>query len=336
MSTLHRIDVHQHVVPPFWASALPEHGGDPSGPRSGDPSNTVLPSWSPESAIDFMDSQKIATGILSLTAPGVLGWDTSSRRDMARRVNEYTADLVAKWPDRFGHFATLPLPGIDGALRELEYALDTLGADGVILLANYGGKYLGEAAFEPIWAELNRRHAVAYVHPGQPPLPIAVGMPGPLVDYPFDTTRAAVQLVLNGVVDRYPGVNIILSHAGGFVPYASHRFAELARVFRPDAASPADMLKSFQRFYFDTALSSSSAALPSLLAFAQQERLLFGTDYPFAPPEVAATFTRKLDDYDRLTPGQHTAISHVNAETLFPRLTARKPNPERRGALSGR
>lgn len=332
MSTAHRIDVHQHVVPPFWAKALPVHGGDPSGPRSGDPSNSVLPPWSPDSAIDFMDSQQIATGILSLTAPGVVGWENSGRREMARRINEYTAGLVAKRPERFGHFATLPLPDIDGALHELEYALDTLRADGVILLANYAGRYLGEAAFEPIWAELDRRHAVAYVHPGQPPIATAAGLAGPLVDYPFDTTRTAVQLVLNGIVDRYPGVRIILSHAGGFVPYASHRFAELAHVFRTDAADPADVLKSFQRFYFDTALSSGPSALPSLMAFAQEDRILFGTDYPFAPADVAASFTGKLDAYDGLTADERSAISNRNAGILFPRLTPKDAAPERRSA----
>jgi len=139
---------------------------------------------------------------------------------------------------------------------EIEYTLDTLRADGVILLDNYGEKYLGDATFEPLWAGLDRRQAVVFVHPGLP-LPPAAGVAGPLVDYPFDTTRTAVQLVLNGVVDRYPRVHIILAHAGGFVPYASHRFAELARVFRPEAAKPVDILASFQRFHFDTALSSS-------------------------------------------------------------------------------
>jgi len=106
----HRIDVHQHVLPPFWVKALPSHGGDPSGPRSGDASSSVLPLWSPESAIDLMDSQEIAIGILSLTPPGIVGWDKNERRNMARRVNEYSADLVAKRPDRFGDFATVPLP----------------------------------------------------------------------------------------------------------------------------------------------------------------------------------------------------------------------------------
>jgi 6-methylsalicylate decarboxylase len=319
MSAPHRIDVHQHVVPPFWAKALPDHGGDPSGQRSGDPSHTVLPQWSPELAIDLMDSQEIATAILSLTAPSIVGWEQSERRKMARHVNDYTADLVAKRPDRFGNFATVPLPDIDGALSELAYALDTLRADGVILLGNYGENYLGDAIFEPLWAELHRRQAVVFVHPGLP-LPPAAGIAGPLVDYPFATTRTAVQLVLNGIVDRYPGARIILSHAGGFVPYAAHRFAELAHVFRPDAAKPADILASFQRFYFDTALSSSPSALPSLTAFAKDDHILFGTDFPFAPADVGTSFIAKLDAYAGLTADEHKAIGHGNAWSLFPRL----------------
>jgi 6-methylsalicylate decarboxylase len=318
MSAPHRIDVHQHVVPPFWAKALPDHGGDPSGPRSGDPSHAVLPLWSPEHAIDLMDSQEIATGILSLTAPGIVGWQKNQRREMARRVNDYTAGLVAKRPDRFGNFTTVPLPDIAGILSEIDYALETLRADGVILLGNYGETYLGDAAFEPVWAELHRRQAIVFVHPGLP-LPPAAGIAGPLVD-PFATTRTAVQLVLNGIVDRYPGARIILSHAGGFVPYATHRFAELAHVFRPDAAKPADILASFRRFYFDTALSSSPSALPSITAFAKPGHILFGTDFPFAPADVGASFTAKLDAYDGLTADEHKAISHGNAWTLFPRF----------------
>ena len=319
MSSAHRIDVHQHVVPPFWAKELLAHGGDPSGARSGDPSNSMLPQWSPEGAIALMDSQEIATGMLSLTAPGVVGWHKNQRREMARRVNDYTADIVAKRPDRFGHFATLPLPDVEGAVREIEYSFDTLHTDGLILLGNYAAKYLGDPAFEPVWAELDRRQAVVFVHPGLPLAP-AAGLAGPLVDYPFGTTRTAVQLVLNGIVDRYPRARIILSHAGGFVPYASHRFAELAHVFRPDAAKPGDILASFQRFYFDTALSSSAAALPSLKAFARKGHILFGTDFPFAPADVVAAFTGKLDAYDGLTAAEHTEISHDNAWALFPRL----------------
>jgi aminocarboxymuconate-semialdehyde decarboxylase len=309
---LHRIDVHQHVVPPFYANELPSHGGDPSG--------TVTPDWSPERALEFMDSQAIQVGVLSLTAPSVTGWYKSQRRDMARRINDYTAGLVAKWPARFGHFATLPLPDMPGALTELDYAFDTLKADGVILLSNYRGTYLGDSIFDPLWAELDRRNAVVFVHPGQPQLETISGVAGPLVDYPFDTTRAAVQLVLNRVPERFPAIRFIFAHAGGFLPYASHRFAELAHVFRPDAADPADLLASMQRFYFDTALSSGPAVFPTLKAFAGTGNILFGSDYPYAPADIGAAFAAKLDVYPDLTRADRDAISHGNALTLFPRL----------------
>jgi predicted TIM-barrel fold metal-dependent hydrolase len=311
MPPLYRIDVHQHVVPPFWAQQLAKHGGDQSG--------TVIPQWSPEIAIAFMDANQIQAGVLSLTAPSLTGWKGAERRDMARRVNEYQADLVAKRPDRFGVFATLPVPDVDAALTELEYALDTLKADGVILLSNYAGQYLGEPNFEPLWTELDRRHAVVFVHPGMPAIEKVQGVAAPIVDYPFDTTRAAVQLVLNGIVNRYPAAHIILAHAGGFLPYASYRFAELARVFRSDAADPAAILASFKRFYFDTALSSG-AALPSLHAFAGSSRILFGSDFPYVPGDIAANFTARLDAYQGFTSDERSAIGHDNAATLFPRF----------------
>jgi predicted TIM-barrel fold metal-dependent hydrolase len=174
--------------------------------------------------------------------------------------------------------------------------------------------------FEPLWAELDRRRVVVFLHPGMPQIEKAQGVAAPIVDYPFDTTRAAVQLVLNGIVDRYPGARIILAHAGGFLPYASHRFAELARVFQTDAADAADILASFQHFYFDTALSSGPAALPSLRAFAGSSRILFGSDFPYVPVGIAANFSAKLDAYDGFTSEERKAIGHGNASTLFPRF----------------
>ena len=316
MSSAHRIDVHQHVVPPFYAQALASHGGDPSG--------SVTPDWSPQSALDFMDSQQIATGILSVSTPSVVGWAPSERREMARRINQYTADLVADRPGRFGSFATLPLPDVDGAIEELGHALDTLHADGVVLMASYAGKYLGDPVFEPLWAELDRRRAVVFEHPGdtpgQPPLPPAAGVAPPMTDFPFQTTRTGVQLVLNGILDRYPGVRIILSHAGGFLPYAALRFAELARVSQPGAPSPDAILASMRRFYFDTALSSGPA-LPTLKAFADPGHILFGTDSPY-DHGVSAAFTAALDADDSLTADDQAAISHRSAQALFPRLAS--------------
>jgi predicted TIM-barrel fold metal-dependent hydrolase len=241
MSAARRIDVHQHVIPRFWADKLPSNGGDHSG--------TVIPRWSPQNAVDLMNSQQIATGILSLTAPSVAARKPAERRTMARSVNGYTADLVVKRPARFGHFATLPLPDVDDALHEIEYALDELRAEAVVLLSNYEGKYLADPTFEPLWAGLGRHSAVVFVHPGLPQIRGLDAVAAPIVDYPFDTARAAVQLVQNGVIDRSPHVRIILAHADGFLPYASHRFAQLTRVFRPDANSPADILAKFSGFY---------------------------------------------------------------------------------------
>jgi len=320
MNNNNRIDVHQHVLPPFWSEALNSNGGDPSGPRSGDSSNSVFPKWSPDGAIAQMDSLEISTGILSLTSPGIVGWASELQAGMARKVNEYTADLVSKNPSRFGLFATLPMPHVEESLAEIEFALDVLHADGIILFSNYGDNYLGDAQFLPLWQELDNRKAVVFIHPGLPILPMQ-GIAGPLVDYPFATTRVAVQLVLNGIISRFPNVKIILAHAGGFVPYAVHRFVELAHVFRTDASNHEELLKSFRTFYYDTALASSPTSLPSLTAFAKREHVLFGSDYPFAPSDVVADFTRHLDQYEFEDQSQKIEISHQNAMVLFPRLS---------------
>jgi len=306
-----RIDVHHHLVPPFWAEALSGHGGDPSGWHS--------PAWSADTSLAFMDAQRIATAVLSLTAPGVTGWETAGRREMARRVNEFGAELVARRPDRFGTFATLPLPDLEGALRELEYAFDELCADGVVLLSNYAGHYLGDPAFRPLWSELDRRAAVVFIHPAKPQVPIIDGIPGPIVDYPFDTTRTAVQLVLNGVVARSPRVKIILSHAGGFVPYAAHRFAELAPAVRLNVPPAPELIESFRSFYFDTALSSGPASLLALQSFARPGHILYGSDFPYAPASVAASFTAQLDTFE-FPRDVRATINNGGAQQIFARF----------------
>jgi aminocarboxymuconate-semialdehyde decarboxylase len=324
-----RIDVHQHLMPPFYAEALAANGGDPS--------DSPMPKWSPELALEFMDAHDIATGILSLSSPSVVGWEAAERRQMARRVNEYVTDLVATRPDRFGNFATVPLPDVEGTLEELRYAFDALRVDGVLVLANYQGRYLGDPIFEPLWAELNRRQAVVLIHPGvtpgQPPFPPADGIASPLLDFLLHTTRSAVQLVFNGVIDRYPNVRIILSHAGGFLPYAALRVAGGVPHFRTDLSDPSKTLARLKHFYFDTALSSGSA-VPALKDFAAEGHILFGSDFPYAPPDVASYFIAALDANEYLGPGDRAALNHGNALALFPRLeshlASQSPLKERR------
>ncbi|WP_427917525.1 amidohydrolase family protein [Streptomyces sp. cg40] len=310
MPAPYRIDVHQHLIPPAYRELMDRHeltaGGWPT------------PAWDAESAITMMDRRSIATGILSVSSPGTHFGDDSEAREITRRVNEFSAELASDHPDRFGFFASLPLPDVDGALAETAYALDELHADGVVLMSNVDGRYLGDKEFEPLWAELDARAAVVFVHPTAPPLPMLEGMPSPLLDFPFDTTRTAVHMTLNGVMGRHTRMKVILSHAGGFLPYAAWRFTGGAQ-FNP-GTTPLGILADLQRFYFDTALSSTPAALPSLLAFAAPGHILYGSDFPFAPEESGGLLDSLLDGYDGFEAGQLDAINRGGGEVLFPRL----------------
>ncbi len=315
MTARRRIDVHQHVVPPRWAAWLRAQGAQDAGGRA-------LPDWSAEEALAVMEAHEIERAILSVSTPGVrVGTqrDDGEARKLARELNEFTARVASDHPGRFGFFATLTLPDVHGALEEAAYALDTLGAAGVILLANTQGRYLGEPDDEPLLAELNRRGAVLFVHPSTLPGPAVSGVPPFAADFLLDTTRAAFRLVQSGAVRRYPQLRIILSHAGGFLPYASHRL--LVTLLAEGGRTPADILDDFQSFYFDTALSGSPAALPSLLAFAKPGHVLFGTDWPYAPAPVVSYFTGQLDGYEALDAAGHAAIDRESAAALFAKET---------------
>ncbi|MEV5832107.1 amidohydrolase family protein [Nocardia sp. NPDC052112] len=312
METRSRIDVHQHLIPPVYRKVMDSHEATAGG--------WPTPAWDAESAISMMDHRSIATGILSISSPGTHFGDDAEARALARRVNDDSAELTKDRPDRFGFFASLPLPDVEGALAEAAYALDELHADGVVLLSNVYGRYLGHKEFDPLWAELDARAAVVFIHPTAPPMPMLEGMPSPLLDFPFDTTRTAVHMTLNGVMSRHTRMKVILSHAGGFLPYAAWRFTGGAQ-FNP-GTTPMGILTDLQRFYFDTALSTTPSALPSLLAFAAPGHILYGSDFPFAPEASGDLLDSLLESYEGFEPGQLDAINRDSAEALFPRLAA--------------
>lgn len=307
MSLPARIDTHHHIVPPAYAAWLERRGVSAGG--------LPIPAWSEQGALDLMDAAGIETGIFSVSTPGVHLGDDAEARQMARRVNEFAADVAARYPRRFGFFATLTLPDVEGAIAEAAYAFDVLKADGVVLLANVRGGYLGDASIEPLMAELDRRRAVVFVHPSELPAPPLPGIPPFAADFLLDTTRAAINIARAGWLERFAGLKIILSHGGGFVPYAAER---IARICAPGGSSE-DGIARLRRFYFDTALSSSRYALPSLLAFADPTHVCFGSDWPYAPKARALHFTRLLDDHP-LDAAQRHAIARGNALRLFPRL----------------
>ena len=305
-----RIDTHSHVVPPDYAAWL--RGKEVAA------GGLPIPSWDADTTRQVMDRHDIAAAVLSVSTPGVHLGDDAEARAMARDVNDYAAQMVADHPGRFGFFATLPLPDVDGALAELERASDTLDADGVVLLANHRGIYLGDARFDPVFDELQRRRAVVFVHPSLVPglEPIA-GVPPFIADFLLDTTRAAVNLARTGTLERCPDVRIVLAHAGGFLPYAAHRLAFAAS----GHADVVHGLSLLRRYYFDIALSGSPTALPSLLAFADPTRVTFGSDWPYAPATVVAGMTAMYEAYE-LDAVSRARIDRDTAAELFPRLAS--------------
>ncbi|MFE7277064.1 amidohydrolase family protein [Streptomyces sp. NPDC057623] len=312
-----RIDVHQHLVPSLYRDVLAQAGITEAGGRA-------LPDWSPETALELMDLLGTETAILSVSTPGT-GFltDPEAAVGLARRLNDFSASLTAERPARFGWFATLPMPDADASAQEAERALTGLGADGVTLLANNQGPYLGADGQDPLWRVLDEHGAVVLVHPADLPAPAVDGIPPFAADFLLDTTRAAYLLVRNGIPRRYPNIRFILSHGGGFLPYAAHRMA--VALASDTGRSPLDILDDFRGFYFDTALSSSPAALPTLLAFARPGHILFGSDWPFAPTAAGQYFANGLDD--GVDAGTVAAVNRTNAEALFPRLAGGSPAP---------
>jgi len=307
-----RIDTHHHVIPPFYREELRRRGIAEAGGRA-------LPEWSVETSLQAMEVLGVSTAVLSVSTPGTTFLpDCADAAALARDLNDYTADLAVKAQGRFGFFATVPMPHSTAAVTESIRALDELHADGVVMLANSAGVYLGEEGYDELFAELDVRSARVFIHPGDLPGPTVRHLPPFAADFLLDTTRAAYLLVRNGIRRKYPNIRFILSHAGGFVPYASHRMA--LPISADTGHSVADILDEFATFYFDTALSSSPAALPTLLAFARPGHITFGSDWPFAPLDAAKWFATNLDAYTHIDVAGLAAINETTAASLFPRL----------------
>jgi predicted TIM-barrel fold metal-dependent hydrolase len=307
------IDTHQHLFPDNYVKMLNE---SPNTHMTG--GLGAAPAWSAAAAIEMMDRFGIATGVLS--NPIASFGDQKDAKYWARSVNEVGAATVEGHPDRFGYFAMVPLPYVDAAIDEVNYAFDTLHVDGVVLIANTEGIYLGDARFDPLMRELNARRAVVFVHPADLPGPAVPGIPPFAADFLLDTTRAAVQLIMSGTLERYTDLRVILSHAGGFLPYIAYRI--LPMLTRGDFGKLDDTLATLRRFYFDLALSSSPTALPSLLPLADPTHITFGTDWPAAPTDAVEFFGDQFTKYT-FSDAQRAAISHGNTELIFPRLASR-------------
>jgi 6-methylsalicylate decarboxylase len=315
------IDLHQHVIPDFYWQASNEDGNAAGGINP--------PRWSLEGAIAYLDEAGIDVAVPSISTPGVHFGDDAAARTLARRVNEYLADIKRDRPDRFGGFAALPLPDVDGSVEQLAYAFDMLDLDGVSLMTNAGGSYLGDAPFDPIFAELQRRGAVVFVHPTASPDPIAhsLGLPDALLDYPVDTSRAIAKLHYSNTFARTPDVKYVFPHAGGTIPFLASRFAIVdAMNVIPGAEERGAFADTITRLYWDTASAFSDPVLHMLRSVTGLGNVVFGTDYPYPRDAISIAGLRQVQNTAELDDGERRTILGESAARLIPRL-ARAASP---------
>ena len=306
-----RIDTHVHLVPDDYRAVLDERGVSP----------LPLPPWSRDMTEQFMDRYEIDAAVISLGPPGVWFGDAGMAAELARMSNEAVAGLVRDAPQRFAGLAALPLPDVDASLAELSYALDELELDGVAVLSNVDGIYPGDKRLEPVWTELDRRGAYVFLHPAAPPAPPAIPQhPIWLYEFPFDTTRAVANLIYSGTLERATGLRLQLAHLGGTAPFLAHRIASLA-AREPDkaAAAPSGALAALERCWFDTGLSNHRTAIEATAAVVPFERIVFGSDWPYAALPEQGDFAPELDAF-----GDRRALLDAgNAGALVPRLVRR-------------
>ncbi len=316
-----RIDVHAHFLPECYLNALKKAG-----------LNTLdggfpIPSWSEQAALDVMGRQNIDTAVISLSSPSTHFLPVAEKPGLVRDVNDAGSALVRRHPDRFGFFASLPLPDVEAALKEMARAFDTLGADGVILETNIVGEYLGSQRFSPIFAELNRRKAVLFLHPTSPACfdALALGRPAPLLEFPLDTTRTIVDLLYSRTLQTNPDIKVIVPHGGAALPALVARIAAFANLpfIEPRPSSEQEVFETLERLFYDVALSAHPVPFAALRRIAPITQILFGSDWPFTPEFGLARNIHQLVTDNHLSESDARAIARENAKRIFPRIASR-------------
>lgn len=314
------IDFHAHFIPPAYRAALLKYYGL-------SPDKYPTPEWDVQSQLNFMDSMGINYAFLEISCPPINFGKQAEANVLSRNCNDYGASIVKQYPDRFGLFATLPLPDVTASIAEIAYCMDTLHVDGFSLPTNENGVYLGDPKLELIFAELNRRHAVVTIHPNSPTA-IPTGqnelLPDPMMEYIFDTTRTVVNLITKGVVHRYPNIKFIIPHAGAALPLILDRLSMIEDTLSSyTSTSDFDLYGDFASLYFDLAGNPVPTQLEDLMAIVPEDHLLYGSDYPYTPSQTCKTLLTRLKETNKLTEEQRQEIFYKNALTLFPDLTDR-------------
>lgn len=310
-----RIDLHAHVMPAAYRDLLVLPNGNPY----------PAPPARLDDLTEMMGRYGIDAAVISTGPPGASLGDPGRARETARAANESIATIVRGDPTRFAGLGLLPLPDVDAAVQELTHALDDLSLDGVMLLSNVAGCYLGDPRWQPLYEELDRRGTYAFVHPAMPPHPLPLGEQHPvwLYEFTFETTRALANLIFSGTLERYPGIRLQFAHLGGTAPFLAHRLASLADR-EPDRAqqAPAGAVEYLRRQHYDTGLTNNRPAIEATWAVAPLEHIVFGTDWPYAA--LPAAGADPAPDLGFLSAEDREAVDHRNAAALVPRLTGQR------------
>lgn len=310
-----RLDVHAHLLPPAYREVLERTGhGRPDG-------MPAVPEWSAEGHVALMDRLGIETSLLSVSSPGVTVAGAAAAAELAREVNDAGRRAVLDHPGRFGLLASLPLPDVDASMAEIERCCTELEVDGFVLLTNVDGTYVGDDAFAPVLAELDRRGARVLLHPTSPACweHTSMGRPRPMVEFLFDTSRAVVDLVLGGTIARHPDLRWIVPHAGATLPVIADRVAGFALLLGADPS--VDVLRDLAGLHFDLAGMPIPRQLDALLALTTVDRLHYGSDFPFTPDFVVEVAAQRLDQAGDPT-GSLAEVLRANTLALFPRLAS--------------
>jgi len=304
-----RIDVHAHFVSPGYVAEL-----KPKGLLQGRSLE-----WTADQMMEDMGRGGVATSLLSVSPPGMWFGDVALSRRLSRDANDYAARLASDHRGRFGVFVNMPMPDVESSLKEIEYGLDTLKADGVALFTSYGDKWLGDPAFAPVFEELNRRKAVIYTHPISANCcrNLVPGIGDGAIEWGTDTTRAIARMVFGGAAGRYPDIRMIFSHAGGTMPFLVERFVNMAKTPQFAPQFPQGFLGAAAKFYYDTAQTSNPAAMSALRKVIPVSQIVFGSDYPYRTEEE---HVQGLKDCGVFSAKELQAIDRDNALALLPRL----------------
>jgi predicted TIM-barrel fold metal-dependent hydrolase len=316
-----KIDMHVHYLPEAYRESLLKSGEEK-------PDGFPIPNWSVEKHLEVMKHLGVTTTMLSMSSPHINFGDEEAAKILARKVNEDGAKIVRKYPDEFGLLASLPLPNVENSIEEIKYALYVLHVDGFTLPTNTQGIYLGNPCLDPVMAELNKHKAVVVLHPNKPssvPENVNEGLPVPIMEFLFDTTRTVTNMMLKGTFKRFPDIKFVIPHAGAFLTILADRMDPfLQHIPAGGEKVNVDVYAALKGLYYDLAGFCLPRQLENLLQIVDVSHLLYGSDYPYTPEYGSFMLASLLEQTDLLTDEERRAIFYDNALKLFPRLNSKE------------